>query len=145
MNSLHVPRSVSLPLESEASRPAPKAVTRTMSRAGRTISASRAKDPTTADARISSLRILAVALLKRIECLESDIANGDSHELNLQDEVNRFEAELIRSALIKTGGRQRRAAKLLGAKVTTLNTKIRRYAISVEDPSPVQNEMKDVS
>jgi transcriptional regulator with GAF, ATPase, and Fis domain len=139
MNSLHIPRSVSLPLESEASRPAPKPATRPLP-PRRTMSASRAKDPTTADARISSLRILALALLKRIECLENDIANGDSSELNLQAEVNRFEAELIRSALIKTGGRQRRAAKLLGAKVTTLNTKIRRYAISVEDPSPVQME-----
>jgi transcriptional regulator with GAF, ATPase, and Fis domain len=49
----------------------------------------------------------------------------------LQAEVRRFEAELIRSALIETGGRQRQAARLLGTKVTTLNTKIKRYKIEI--------------
>jgi DNA-binding NtrC family response regulator len=49
--------------------------------------------------------------------------------LDLQAEVHRFEAELIRSALVSTQGRQRRAARLLGMKVTTLNTKIKRYKI----------------
>jgi len=50
--------------------------------------------------------------------------------LDLQAEVHRFEAELIRSALARTQGRQRRAARLLGMKVTTLNAKIRRYKIA---------------
>lgn len=79
---------------------------------------------------MSSLRVLAVTLLNEIEALESADANDDS-ELSLQTEVRRFEAELIRNALVTTGGRQRRAAKLLGMKVTTLNTKIRRYNIVI--------------
>lgn len=85
------------------------------------------------DTRIISLKILAFALMGRIESLEEDVAPGGVDDLNLQNEVHRFEAELIRNALIETGGRQRRAAKLLGVKVTTLNTKIKRYAIHVND------------
>ena len=41
--------------------------------------------------------------------------------------------ELIRSALIHTGGRQRPAARLLRTKVTTLNTKIKRYKIDIPE------------
>jgi transcriptional regulator with GAF, ATPase, and Fis domain len=87
-----------------------------------------AKAPTVLEARIGSLKILALTLLHAIEALED--ADGDGTAvLDLRLEVHRFEAELIRSALIRTGGRQRLAARLLGMKVTTLNTKIRRYGI----------------
>lgn len=82
------------------------------------------------DCRLASLRVLAVTLLNEIEALESSDPS-DVSELSLQTEVRRFEAELIRNALIRTGGRQRRAAKLLGMKITTLNTKIRRYNIEI--------------
>jgi transcriptional regulator with GAF, ATPase, and Fis domain len=83
---------------------------------------------TVADARIAALKVLALTLLAEIESLETRINSSES-PLNLQDEVHRFEAALIRVALTKTGGRQRRAARLLGTKVTTLNTKIKRYGI----------------
>lgn len=83
---------------------------------------------TVADARIAALKVLALTLLAEIESLETRINTSES-PLNLQDEVHRFEASLIRVALTKTGGRQRRAARLLGTKVTTLNTKIKRYGI----------------
>ena len=88
--------------------------------------------PTTTDARIGALKILAGSLLNRIEALEKEIAEGRTSPLDLKEEVQRFEAELIRNALIRTGGRQRRAARLLGMKVTTLNTKIRRYGIFLD-------------
>ncbi len=74
-----------------------------------------------------TLRILAGALISRIESLGKD----GSTDLNLQREVHRFEAELIRMALVETGGRQRRAARLLGMKVTTLSTKIKRHRIPI--------------
>ena len=81
------------------------------------------------EARINSLKVLALTLLREVEYLEEQNANSDPGALNLQSEVHRFEAEMIRSALIRTGGRQRRAARLLGMKTTTLNSKIRRYHI----------------
>jgi DNA-binding NtrC family response regulator len=87
------------------------------------------KAPATVDARISSLKILVQSMVREIQSLESEDDENGSDALDLQAEVHRFEAELIRSALVRTEGRQRRAARLLGMKVTTLNTKIRRYKI----------------
>lgn len=96
---------------------------------------------TAMDARIGSLKILAQSLMRQIEFLEkeaervaiSSFDNAVTSNLDAQTEVRRFEAELIRSALIKTGGRQRRAARLLGMKATTLNTKIKRYGITLDN------------
>lgn len=84
------------------------------------------------DCRIDSLMVLARALLHEIEFLKEQSATNGLPDVNLQAQVRRFEAELIRSALVRTGGRQRRAARLLGMKVTTLNTKIKRYRIRVD-------------
>ena len=78
------------------------------------------------------LKVLVMSLLRQLEASEADGGEQHAGTGNLQREVHRFEAELIRNALIQTGGRQRRAARLLGVKVTTLNAKIKRYQISVE-------------
>jgi len=83
--------------------------------------------------RIGYLKVLVMSLLREIELLEGAVSDQGNEEGNLQGEVRRFEAELIRNALIRTGGRQRRAARLLGTKVTTLNTKIKRYRIRIDD------------
>jgi len=79
--------------------------------------------------RLKLLKVLTLTLLRELEGvgIETDYATD---RFDLQSEVQHFEAELIRSALIMTGGRQRRAAKLLGMKVTTLHTKIRRYGLN---------------
>jgi len=87
--------------------------------------------PTITQSGLSALKILALTFLKQIELLEAQLTNNEGSGLDLQEEVRRFEVELIRSALMKTGGRQRRAASLLGMKVTTLNTKIKRYKITI--------------
>jgi DNA-binding protein Fis len=89
--------------------------------------------PTAEEARIASLKVLALTLLRQVELLEKQIAVDNVTELNLQKEVHGFEAAIIRSALTKTGGRQRRAARLLGVKVTTLNTKIKRHKIKLNE------------
>lgn len=89
--------------------------------------------PTAEEARIASLKVLALTLLQQVELLEKQIAVDNVTELNLQKEVHGFEAAIIRSALAKTGGRQRRAARLLGVKVTTLNTKIKRHNIKLSE------------
>jgi transcriptional regulator with GAF, ATPase, and Fis domain len=81
--------------------------------------------------RIDCVKVLALTLLREIESLEN--AEGNISDFDLTKETRHFESEMIRSALIKTGGRQRRAARLLGMKVTTLNTKIRRYGIKIDE------------
>ena len=72
-------------------------------------------------------RIQAVAMPKEIVIVDDCSTDGT------RDYLRRFETELIRSALIQTGGRQRQAARLLGTKVTTLNTKIKRYKIDIPE------------
>ena len=103
----------------------------------------RFKKQTVVDARISSLKILALSLLKRIESLEEQSSAEMLTDLDLHAEVRCFEAELIRNALIRTGGRQRRAAHLLGMKVTTLNSKIKRYQITLDDSPLNGSEERD--
>ena len=97
--------------------------------------------PSTTEIRIASLKVLALSLLGQIESLEVDSDAGG--ELNLLNEVHQFEAALIRSALVKTGGRQRRAAHLLGVKVTTLNTKIKRHQINLPSTIAVSRATDD--
>jgi transcriptional regulator with GAF, ATPase, and Fis domain len=87
---------------------------------------------TDTDASINALKVLATSLLREINRLENRGKSETTNEVSLKDEVCRFEAELIRSALVRTGGRQRPAARLLGTKLTTLNTKIRRYGIRID-------------
>jgi DNA-binding NtrC family response regulator len=58
------------------------------------------------------------------------IANTvDKPKLSLNDELVAFERALLIQALKKSGGVQSRAAKLLGVKPTTLNRKVKLYAI----------------
>ena len=85
------------------------------------------------DSRISYLKILATSLLREIASAENAATSHGNETFDLQAEVRRFETELIRSALIQTGGSQRQAARLLGTKVTTLNTKIKRYKIEISE------------
>ena len=109
------------------------------------ISQSRYQKQTTVDARISSLKVLALSLLNRIESLEEELSSGALSELDLPAEVRRFEAELIRNALIRTGGRQRRAAVLLGMKLTTLNTKIKRYKIQLNEANSSKEILPEIA
>lgn len=82
---------------------------------------------------LQSLREAALTLLREVESLTVSAPRTDGRKLGLQEEVQRYEIELIRNALLRTRGNQRRAAKLLGVKVTTLNCKIKRFNIALED------------
>ena len=86
----------------------------------------------TALPNLNSLREAALTVLREVESLASRQPNQEP-KLGLQEEVQRYEIELIKSALHRTRGNQRRAARLLGVKVTTLNCKIKRFGISVND------------
>lgn len=92
--------------------------------------------------RIEALRMLAVAILKEIDALRESPAIECAGEFDLRNEVHRFEAENIRYALIRTGGRQRRAARLLNMKVATLNAKIKRYQIDAEKLFNTASELR---
>ncbi len=83
------------------------------------------------ESRLSSLRDVALELLSAVESLKGANPNRTKQSLNLQEEVRRFETDLIQAALVRTGGNQLRAARLLGVKHTTLNAKIKRYGISL--------------
>lgn len=86
--------------------------------------------------RIEMLKNVALNLLKEVQALstleEADIIRG----IKFYDEVERFERELITRALELTGGHQVRASRLLGLKVTTLNSKVKRYRIPLPHDAP---------
>ena len=84
----------------------------------------------TLENRLNALREVALNLLSEVESLRSAQPTRGDQNLRLYDEVKRFEIDLIRFALERTGGSQTRAARLLGVKHTTLNAKIKRYKIS---------------
>ena len=88
----------------------------------------------TALPNLNSLREAALTVLREVETLASRHQSNREQKLGLQEEVQRYEIELIKSALHRTRGNQRRAAQLLGVKVTTLNCKIKRFGISVNEP-----------
>lgn len=81
---------------------------------------------------LNSIREAALTILREVESLSSQQTHPPE-KLGLQEEVQRYETELIKSALQRTRGNQRRAARLLGVKVTTLNCKIKRFGIPVND------------
>lgn len=87
-------------------------------------------------ARLDTLQATALSLVREIKSLgitksKVDVAGG----VDFYDEVRRFEADLIRRALILTDGHQVRASRLLGLGVTTLNSMIKRYGICPHDPA----------
>src|SRR6266436_9607494 len=82
----------------------------------------------TLDNRLDALKDVALTLLEAVDSLRC-AEQSRHHSVRLHDEVQRFETDLIRTALERTGGNQARAARLLGVKHTTLNAKIKRYQI----------------
>lgn len=79
--------------------------------------------------QIEMLQKAALSLLKEVQTISTLEATDIVRGIKFYDEVERFERELIMRALELTGGHQVRAARLLGLKVTTLNSKVKRYRI----------------
>jgi DNA-binding NtrC family response regulator len=98
--------------------------------------APRATDAAALRAEVEDLKLLILAMWREVGAMErkSPAAASSSRAaaLDFRREVRRFESDLIRCALIRTGGRQRRAARLLGIKAATLNAKIKRYRIDAD-------------
>lgn len=83
--------------------------------------------------RVESLRSVAMLLLKEVESLQEtatrETADFSTGGFSLADQLEQYEKDMIRCALIRANGRQNRAASLLGVKITTLNAKIKKYGI----------------
>lgn len=85
--------------------------------------------------QLSALESLATLLLREVELLkkaeDSAIRNiNNDYGISLHEQVQNFEISMIRSALIRAKGVQKKAAELLGLKVSTLNVKIKRHNIT---------------
>jgi sigma-54 specific flagellar transcriptional regulator A len=81
--------------------------------------------------------MLAQALAREIETLKAELSNDQNNKqidfnegIDFYDEIERYEIELIRSALNQCGGNQTQAAKLLHLKSTTLNAKMKHYGLN---------------
>jgi len=86
--------------------------------------------------KIEVLKTVALSLLKEVQALSTLEATDIMRGIKFYDEVERFEKELIMRALELTGGHQVRASRLLGLKVTTLNSKVKRYQIPLPGDAP---------
>ena len=88
-------------------------------------------EPATSQNNIATLRELVLRLLCEVQTINEVSPLTIDQGLDFYAEVSRFEIDLIKRALLQTGGHQVRAAKLLNLKVTTLNSKIKHYQISL--------------
>lgn len=90
--------------------------------------------------QLAVLKSTVLLLMKEIELLKKLETNFQEEysdeDICLTREIQSIEISLIRNALVKAGGVQRKAAKSLGIKVTTLHEKIKRFKnlkIDLED------------
>jgi transcriptional regulator with PAS, ATPase and Fis domain len=89
--------------------------------------------------RLKKIREMASDLIDQASALEHEAELADANatisglgingEIDFFAEVQKFEVKLIKRALELAEGNQARAAKLLGLGTTTLNYKIKTYAL----------------
>jgi transcriptional regulator with GAF, ATPase, and Fis domain len=82
---------------------------------------------------LTTVKELTLRLLREVQCISEVRPSSFENGLDFYDEVTRFEIDLIKRALLLTGGHQGRAARLLNLRATTLNSKIKHYGISLDD------------
>jgi DNA-binding NtrC family response regulator len=92
-----------------------------------------AQPPAVMNNKLEALKVLANSILFEVASLEKNREIATQTMVDLAGQVQRFEVDLIRCALTRTGGRQRRAASLLGIKPTTLHAKMKRYGMTHAD------------
>ncbi len=83
------------------------------------------------DHNISLIRALVNTLHIEVKTLDSANEEGEDGSIDLPEKMREYESKLIRSALVKTGGNQKKAAELLNIKPTTLNAKIKQLGINI--------------
>lgn len=82
--------------------------------------------------KIATVKQLAIRLLREVQSIREVEVRSLGTGIDFYAEVSRFEIDLIKCALLQTAGHQRQAARLLNLKVTTLNSKIKHYNISLD-------------
>ena len=78
---------------------------------------------------LSLIKALATSLISEINSLKVEDILIEEENFSLSEKVKEFEIKIIKLALIKTGGNQAHAAKLVGVKNSTLHHKIKTYKI----------------
>lgn len=96
-----------------------------------TTSIAETNESTSARQSMTTLRELVLRVLCEVQSINEVAPVIIDNNFDFYEEVRRFEIDLIKRALLQTGGHQVRAAKLLNLKVTTLNSKIKHYNISL--------------
>ena len=82
--------------------------------------------------KITTVKQLAIRLLREVQSIREVEVRSLGTGVDFYAEVSRFEIDLIKCALLQTAGHQRQAALLLNLKVTTLNSKIKHYNLSLD-------------
>jgi transcriptional regulator with GAF, ATPase, and Fis domain len=95
-----------------------------------TAQADEASESSMARNSVAALQELVLRLLGEVQCINDANPLSIESGFDFYDEVSRFEIDLIKRALLQTGGHQVQAARLLNLKVTTLNSKIKHYGIN---------------
>ncbi len=98
--------------------------------------------------RVQQLTVLAKALASEVETLQVELATDrnrdklldfDNQDIDFYQEIERYEIELIKSALSHCNGNQTKAARLLRMKSTTLNAKMKHYGLNPVRSITLQN------
>jgi transcriptional regulator with GAF, ATPase, and Fis domain len=89
------------------------------------------KESATSPSNLTTLKELTLRLLREVQAFGDTRSPSIQDGIDFYDEVSRFEIDLIKRALLQTGGHQGRAAKILNLKITTLNSKIKHYNITM--------------
>jgi DNA-binding NtrC family response regulator len=85
--------------------------------------------PAVVNNKLEALHVLAASLLSEVISLEKNADAVGRSRMDLSEEVHRFESDIIRCALVRTGGRLRQAANILNIKPSTLHAKMKRYGL----------------
>jgi DNA-binding NtrC family response regulator len=100
---------------------------------------------------VQQLTLLARALASEIETLQVELGTDqnrdkqidfDNEGIDFYNEIERYEIELIKSALSHCGGNQTQAARLLRMKSTTLNAKMKHYGLNPVRSIMLQRESR---
>lgn len=89
---------------------------------------------TTWNRQTRNLALLSHLLLQDLQKVETLFCLDLNNSINLSAEIRRFEQNLIKTALLHTGGSQKRSAALLGISPARLNHKMKIYRISFGRP-----------